>query len=117
MANITIKNITHLPEGITSVEFETDTGISTRIGMEGHVTNEQEILDHIRADYKITEHQIANECGPTEEYLANKYKYDRAAEYPPITDYLDGIVKGDQEQIQAYIDACNAVKAKYPKGN
>jgi hypothetical protein len=45
----------------------------------------------------------------------NAYKYQRAAEYPPITDYLDGIVKGDTEQVQAYIDACLAVKAKYPK--
>ena len=35
--------------------------------------------------------------------------------YPPIADYLDGVVKGDQAQIQAYIDACLAVKAKYPK--
>lgn len=39
----------------------------------------------------------------------------RAAEYPPFTDYLDGIVKGNQAQVQAYIDACLAVKAKYPK--
>jgi hypothetical protein len=43
------------------------------------------------------------------------YKYQRAAEYPPVTDYLDGIVKGDTAQVQAYIDACLAVKAKYPK--
>jgi hypothetical protein len=43
------------------------------------------------------------------------YKAKRKAEYPPATDYLDGIVKGDQAQVQAYIDACNAVKAKYPK--
>ena len=47
---------------------------------------------------------------------ANAYKQQRAAEYPDFKDYLDGIVKGDQAQIQAYIDACNAVKAKYPKG-
>lgn len=39
----------------------------------------------------------------------------RAAEYPPITDYLDGIVKGDLEQQKAYISACLAVKEKYPK--
>jgi hypothetical protein len=39
----------------------------------------------------------------------------RAAEYPPMADYLDGIVKGDDAQVQAYIDACLAVKAKYPK--
>ena len=31
------------------------------------------------------------------------------------TDYIDGVVKGDQAQIDAYIAACQAVKAKYPK--
>ena len=44
-----------------------------------------------------------------------EYQTQRAAAYPPITDYVDGIVKGDQTQVQAYIDACLAVKAKYPK--
>ena len=44
------------------------------------------------------------------------YSHYRKMEYPPITDYIDGVVKGDQAQIQAYIDACLAVKAKYPKG-
>lgn len=43
------------------------------------------------------------------------YRKLRAAEYPPIEDYIDGIVKGDAEQVQVYIDACLAVKAKYPK--
>lgn len=43
------------------------------------------------------------------------YKKLRAKEYPDFKNYLDGIVKGDQEQIQAYIDACQAVKDKYPK--
>ena len=46
---------------------------------------------------------------------ANAYKEQRASEYPPITDYIDGVVKGDQAQIDAYIAACQAVKAKYPK--
>jgi len=46
-----------------------------------------------------------------------QYQRDRAFEYPPITDYIDGVVKGDQAQIQTYIDACLAVKAKYPKPN
>jgi hypothetical protein len=45
----------------------------------------------------------------------NAYKYQRAAEYPPMADYIDGVVKGDQAQIDAYIAACMAVKAKYPK--
>jgi hypothetical protein len=46
---------------------------------------------------------------------APTYAQKRAAEYPPATDYLDGIVKGDAAQVQAYVDACLAVKAKYPK--
>lgn len=45
----------------------------------------------------------------------NAYKAKRIAEYPPITDYLDGVVKGDQAQINKYIADCLAVKAKYPK--
>jgi hypothetical protein len=43
------------------------------------------------------------------------YQELRIAEYPPISDYIDGIVKGDLVQQQNYIDACLAVKAKYPK--
>ena len=43
------------------------------------------------------------------------YRDLRAREYPPIADYLDGIVKGDQAQIDKYIADCLAVKAKYPK--
>lgn len=43
------------------------------------------------------------------------YQAQRAAEYPPMADYIDGIVKGDEAQVQVYIDACLAVKAKYPK--
>lgn len=46
---------------------------------------------------------------------AIEYKFKRAAEYPDFKDYLDGVVKGDQAQIKAYIDACLAIKAKYPK--
>jgi len=49
------------------------------------------------------------------EMAKTAYVAKRAAEYPPFTDYLDGIVKGNQTQIQTYIDACQAVKAKYPK--
>ena len=43
------------------------------------------------------------------------YAEKRQAEYPSIYDYLDGIVKGDQEQVAKYIAACQAVKEKYPK--
>ncbi len=43
------------------------------------------------------------------------YADKRAKEYPDFKEYLDGIVKGDDAQIQKYINDCLAVKAKYPK--
>lgn len=46
---------------------------------------------------------------------APTYQQLRAAVYPPITDYLDGIVKGDAAQVSAYVAACLAVKAEFPK--
>jgi len=46
---------------------------------------------------------------------AHSYIAKRQAEYPPMTDYLDGIAKGDQAQINKYIADCQAVKVKYPK--
>jgi hypothetical protein len=47
---------------------------------------------------------------------AHAYIAKRASEYPNVTEYLDGVVKGDQAQIDKYIADCLAVKAKYPKG-
>jgi hypothetical protein len=49
------------------------------------------------------------------EHTATEYQRLRAKEYPPVTDYLDAVVKGDLVQQQTYIDACLVVKAKYPK--
>ena len=45
----------------------------------------------------------------------NLVKANRANEYPDFKEYLDGIVKGDNAQIQKYINDCLAVKHKYPK--
>ena len=49
------------------------------------------------------------------EFEATGYIEQRKAEYPPMEDYLDGIVKGDTAQVDKYIADCLAVKAKYPK--
>ena len=73
----------------------------------------------IRGDiaYDKDEQEVTYDSNAVENLVASEaYKEKRAAEYPPYTDYLDGIVKGDNAQVQAYIDACLAVKNKYPKG-
>ena len=49
------------------------------------------------------------------EYESTQDQRDRAKEYPDFKEYLDGIVKGDQAQIDKYIADCLAIKTKYPK--
>jgi hypothetical protein len=60
------------------------------------------------AEAEILKEESAAHIEPT-------YADLRAAEYPDSREYLDGIVKGDQAQVDAYIAACKAVKEKYPK--
>tara|TARA_Y100001949_G_C15830914_1_gene261961 strand:- start:27 stop:326 length:300 start_codon:yes stop_codon:yes gene_type:complete len=44
------------------------------------------------------------------------YAQKRKKEYEVILgEYLDGVVKDDQAQIDKYIEDCKAIKAKYPK--
>jgi len=72
----------------------------------------------IRGDvaYDADGNEVAYDKDAVQAYVDDHaYIAKRQREYPPITDYLDGVVKGDQEQIDAYIAACQAVKTKYPK--
>lgn len=46
---------------------------------------------------------------------AEQYKEKRFHEYPPFAWFLDAWVKNDEAGLEAYRQACLAVKAKYPK--
>ena len=73
----------------------------------------------IRGDvaYDADGNEVAYDKDAVQAYVdAHAYIAKRAKEYPPITDYIDGVVKNDQAQIDKYIADCLAVKAKYPKG-
>ena len=66
--------------------------------------------------YDVDGNVVSYDAEAVQQYLDDHaYIAKRQAEYPPYSDYLDGIVKGDQAQIDAYIAACQAVKTKYPK--
>ena len=67
--------------------------------------------------YDADGNEVAYDKDAVQAYVdAHAYIAKRAAEYPPITDYIDGVVKGDQAQIDKYIADCLAVKARHPKG-
>ena len=73
----------------------------------------------IRGDvaYDASGNEVTYDKDAVQAYVdAHAYIAKRASEYPPMTDYLDAVVKNDQAQIDKYIADCLAVKAKYPKG-
>jgi len=43
------------------------------------------------------------------------YAKQRKAAYPPVEDFLDAVVKGDETAMEAYRQTCLEIKAKYPK--
>lgn len=53
-----------------------------------------------------------------EEWNSTEYQRLRAPEYPSLGDFADAMYwnsKGDSSHLEAYFDACEAVKTKYPK--
>ena len=46
---------------------------------------------------------------------ATEYQRLRAVAYPDYREFLDGIVKDDRVQIDAYREKCLEVKARFPK--
>lgn len=85
-------------------------------------TVEQPQVDHTKNVKEDTPQFINNEwvqvwevTPASNDELLQRILDLRASEYPPMSDYLDGVVKGDQAQIDKYVADCLAVKAKYPK--
>jgi len=79
--------------------------------------NETAILTTVNPHSELTWAKVNAELTRLQtEYDAQEYARKRQAEYPDIYDYIDGIVKSDQAQIDKYIADCQAVKDKYSKG-
>ena len=70
--------------------------------------------------YDADGNEIAYDKAAVQAYVdAHAYIAKRAAEYPPITDFADAYYwaqKGKTELMDAYVAKCDAVKAKYKKG-
>jgi type II secretory pathway component PulK len=80
-------------------------------------TNRDDVIEWHSTDIpQPTDSEIQAEIIRLQElYASQEYARARAIDYPPMTDYLDGVVKGDQAQIDKYIADCQAVKTRYPK--
>jgi len=93
-----------------------DTAIINIYPNTAEIINGTTVLDNESNPIVLNENLITAEVTRLQaEYDSQTYARSRALEYPPATDYLDGIVKGDQAQVDKYIADCQAVKDKYPK--
>jgi hypothetical protein len=76
----------------------------------------QVVISRNEITYDAEDNEVTYDKAEVQAYIdAHAYIAKRQAEYPSFIDYLDGVVKGDQAQIDKYIADCQAVKAKYPK--
>ena len=73
------------------------------------------VYDQDNNEITLDGSEVAEQATLQAAYDSQAYARSRALEYPPATDYLDGVVKGDQAQVDKYIADCQAVKDKYPK--
>ena len=68
----------------------------------------EELLFNINDDNEYVSNRVVK-------VKANLYKELRKAEYPPMEEYIDAVVKGDTVTINEYISKCLEIKVKYPK--
>src|SRR5665647_141725 len=68
----------------------------------GYAESDIEEKEVTNAEYKL----LADAQSEAEKTYSDR----RKSEYPPVSDYMDGLVKGDTQQMQGYIDKCLAVK-------
>jgi hypothetical protein len=74
-------------------------------------SEDTEVIVLLKADYTIEIIDLDKDY----DWLLSECHRKRKADYPDSSDYLDAIVKGDEEQKKVYIDKCLEVKLKYPK--
>ena len=80
------------------------------------------LVTHTRGEtaYDAAGNEVAYDKAAVDAYVAaNAYIAKRQAEYPSLADFADAYYwaqNGDDTKMTAYIDKCEAVKTKYPKG-
>jgi len=95
---------------------------------EEELLNDNILLQNVGSGDYIHTWNVDGVSKPTDEQLnalesqadavetLNQVYAKRKMAYPDIYDYMDGIVKDDQTQINKYIADCQAVKVRYKKG-
>ena len=71
-------------------------------------------LSEFELDAAIAELPAGDYSADKQAALTHAVGLARKAEYPPIEEYIDGVVKGDDAQVAAYKAKCLEVKKRHP---
>jgi len=71
-------------------------------------------LSELELDAAIAELPAGDYSADKQAALTHAVQLARKAEYPPIEDYIDGVVKGDDAQVAEYKAKCLEVKKQHP---
>lgn len=100
---------------VLQTEERTRSYIVNEVNELGHTIEvekvEKETWVLLRADYTIEVIDLDADY----DWLLSECHRKRKEEYPKIEDWMDAMVKNDEQQKQDYIDKCLEVKSKYPK--
>ena len=71
-------------------------------------------LSELELDAAIAELPAGDYSADKQAALTHAVGLARKAEYPPIEEYIDGVVKGDDAQVAEYKAKCLEVKKRHP---
>ena len=71
-------------------------------------------LSELELDAAIAELPAGDYSADKQAALTHAVQLERKAEYPPIEEYIDGVVKGDDAQVAEYRAKCLEVKKRHP---
>lgn len=106
------------------VDFIYTGTITDELGLPFYATNIPPLpkIDYFTSKFNIEEQKWFYVEAPVNPLLQNNpldkiltYVDCRILDYPKMEDYIDGIVKNDEEQVNDYLVKCLAVKNKWPK--
>ncbi|MFY8042691.1 MAG: hypothetical protein ACOVOD_07165 [Rhodoferax sp.] len=103
----------NVPVALKQVERPTINGEGVEHSWQGYLLIVP-FLSELELDAAIAELPAGDYSADKHEAMAHAVQLERKAEYPPIEDYIDGVVKGDDAQVAEYKAKCLEVKKRHP---
>jgi hypothetical protein len=102
-----------VPAGLRQVERPAINGKGVEHSWQGYLLIVP-FLSELELDAAIKELPPGDYSADKRAALVYLVQQERKAAYPPVEEYIDGVVKGDDAQVSEYKAKCLEVKKRYP---